>query len=208
MRRREFVTLLGGAAAGWPLAARAQQLDHIRRVGMLVGFDDPDIKVFRQELERLGWSEGRNLHIDYRYAPAGAQVQTLAKELVALQSEVIFAQSRPATAALQQATHTIPIVFNYVIDPIGAGFIASLPRPGGNLTGFMVYEPSVVGKWIEMLKQIAPQTARVALLGNPKTAVYYDYLLRAGRGTRYHRRRQRATQQHGRASGQHHQRQS
>jgi putative ABC transport system substrate-binding protein len=178
MRRREFITLCGGAVA-WPISVRAEQLDHIRRVGMLVGFDDPDLKVFRQELERLGWSEGRNLRIDYRYAPAGSQVQMLAKELVALQPEVIFAQSRPVTAALQQATHTIPIVFNYVIDPIGARFIANLPRPGGNITGFMVYEPSVVGKWIEMLKQIAPQTARVALLGNPQTAVYYDYLLHA-----------------------------
>jgi putative ABC transport system substrate-binding protein len=178
MRRREFITLLSGAAA-FPIAVRAQQLDRIRRVGMLVAFDDPDIKVFRQELERLGWSEGRNLHIDYRYAPAGAQVQVLAKELVALQPEVIFAQSRPATASLQQATHTIPIVFCYVIDPIGAGFIASLPRPSGNLTGFMVYEPSVVGKWVEMLKEIAPKTAHLAFLGNPKTAVYYDYLLHA-----------------------------
>ncbi len=146
---------------------------------MLVGFDDPDIKAFRQELERLGWVEGRNLHIDYRYAPAGVQVQTFAKELVAVQPDVIFAQSRPAAAALQQATHTIPIVFNYVIDPIGAGFIASLARPGGNLTGFMVFEPSVLGKWLEMLKEVAPKTTRVALLGNPKTAVYYDYLLRA-----------------------------
>lgn len=148
---------------------------------MLVGFDDPDLKVFRQELEKIGWSEGRNLQIVYRYAPAGTQVRTLANELVALQPEVIFAQSRPATAALQQATRAIPIVFNYVIDPIGAGFIASLPRPGGNVTGIMVYEPTVVGKWVEMLKQIAPQTTRVVFLGNPKTAVYYDYLLQAAK---------------------------
>jgi ABC-type uncharacterized transport system substrate-binding protein len=180
MRRRDFIAVFGGAI-GWPVLARAQQLDRIRRVGMLVGFDDPDLYVFRQELEKLGWSEGRNLQIVYRYAPAGTQVQTLANELVALQPEVIFAQSRPATAALQRATHAIPIVFNYVIDPIGAGFIASLPRPGGNVTGIMVYEPTVVGKWVEMLKQIAPQTTRVALLGNPKTAVYYDYLLQAAK---------------------------
>jgi len=146
---------------------------------MLLAFDDPDIKVFHKELERLGWSEGRNIHIDHRYAPAGVQVKTLAKELVALQPEVIFAQSRPVTAALQQETHTIPIVFTYVIDPIGAGFIASLPHPGGNLTGVMVYEPTVVGKWLEMLKEIAPGIARVALLGNPKTAAYYDYLVHA-----------------------------
>lgn len=146
---------------------------------MLVGFDDPDINLFKQELERLGWSEGHNVRIDYRYAPAGARVQALAKELVALRPEVIFAQSRPITAALQRETGAIPIVFTFVIDPIGAGFVASLPRPGGNLTGFMVFEPTVIGKWLEMLKEIAPKTARVALLANPKTAVYYDYLLHA-----------------------------
>src|SRR5262245_45206974 len=136
MRRREFV-ILGGTVA-WPISVSAQQTERLRRVGMLVALDEPDLKVFRQELERLGWSEGRNLHIDVRYAPAATQVQMLAKELVALQPEMIFAQSRPATAALQQATSTIPIVFNYVTDPIGAGFITSLPRPGGNLTGFLV----------------------------------------------------------------------
>ena len=177
MKRREFITLLGGAALAGPIAATAQQPDRIRHIGMLVAINDPDIKAFQQQLEKLGWSEGRNIHIDYRYAPAGAQVQTLAKELVASQPEVIFALSRPVTAALQTETHTIPIVFTYVIDPIGAGFIASLARPGGNLTGIMAYEESMVGKWLAMLKEIAPQTARVALLGNPKTAVYYDYLL-------------------------------
>src|SRR6516164_6519219 len=107
---------------------------------MLLAFDDPDIKVFHKELERLGWSEGRNIHIDHRYAPAGVQVKTLAKELVALQPEVIFAQSRPVTAALQQETRSIPIVFAFVTDPIGAGFIASPAHPGGNITGFEVYE--------------------------------------------------------------------
>ena len=179
MQRREFITLIGGAAVALPLSARAQQRDRIRRVGMLVTINDPDMKAFQQELEKRGWKEGHNIHIDYRVAQAGAQVQTLAKELVALQPDVIFAMSRPATAALQKETHTIPIVFTYVIDPIGAGFIESLARPGGNLTGLMAYEPSVVGKWLQMLKEIAPQTKRVALLGNPKTAAYYDYLLHA-----------------------------
>ena len=179
MRRREFITLIGGAAVMWPPSARAQQRDRIRHVGMLVGINDPDIKSFQQELERRGWKEGNNIHVDYRVAPAGAQVQTLAKELVAQQPDVIFALSRPVTATLQKETHTIPIVFTYVIDPIGAGFIESLARPGGNLTGLMAYEPSVVGKWLQMLKEIAPQTKRVALLGNPKTAPYYDYLLHA-----------------------------
>jgi putative ABC transport system substrate-binding protein len=178
LRRREFITLLGGAAA-WPLSAGAQQPKRLRQIGMLVGYEDPDIKAFQDELEKHGWSEGRNIHIDYRVAPAGAQVQALAKELVATQPEVIFTLSRPATAALQKETNTIPIVFTYVIDPIGAGFIASLARPGNNLTGIMAYEPSVVGKWLQMLKEIAPQTKRVAILGNPKTAVYYDYLLRS-----------------------------
>ena len=179
MRRREFITLIGGAVA-WPAVALAQKPERMRRIGMLViSANDPDIKAFQQELEKHGWSEGRNIHIDYRVAPAAANVQTLAKELVATQPDVIFAQSRPVTAALQKETHTIPIVFTYVIDPIGAGLIASLARPGGNLTGLMAYEPSMVGKWLGMLKEIAPQTARVALLGNPKTAVYYDYLLHA-----------------------------
>ena len=183
MERRQFITLLSGGAAAWPLAANAQKLERVRRIGMLVSFNDPDLKAFREELEKRGWSEGRNIHIDYRVAPAAAGVQTFAKELVAMQPEVIFALSRPITAALQKETHTIPIVFTYVIDPIGAGFISSLPRPGGNLTGIMAYEQDMVGKWLSMLKEIAPQTARVALLGNPKTAVYYDYLLRAAEAT-------------------------
>jgi putative ABC transport system substrate-binding protein len=161
--------------------ARAQKPDRIRRIGMLVTLDDPDMKAFQQELERHGWSEGRNIHIDYRVAPAAVRVQALAKELVAMQPDVIFAMSRPATAALQKETQIIPIVFTYVIDPIGAGFIASLANPGGNLTGLMAYEPTMVGKWLGMLKEIAPQTTRVALLGNPKTAVYFDYLLNAAK---------------------------
>ena len=151
----------------------------MRHIGMLTGFEDPDLKAFQEELEKLGWSEGRNLHIDYRYSPAGVEAETLARELVALQPDVIFAQSRPATAALQKATSTIPIVFTIVTDPIGAGLIGSLSHPGGNITGFEVWEPSVVGKWLEMLKEIAPQIERVGLLGNPNTAAYYDYLLQA-----------------------------
>ncbi len=179
MRRREFITLIGGTVA-WPAVALAQKPERMRRIGMLViSANDPDIKAFQQELEKHGWSEGRNIHVDYRVAPAAANVQALAKELVATQPDVIFAQSRPATTALQKETQTIPIVFTYVIDPIGAGLITSLARPGGNLTGLMAYEPSMVGKWLGMLKEIAPQTARVTLLGNPKTAVYFDYLLHA-----------------------------
>lgn len=177
MRRREF--LIGLSAAAWPAVAHAQKPERIRRVGMLVSIDNPDIKAFQQELEQHGWSEGRNIRIDYRVAPAAVHAETLAKELVATQPDVIFTLSRPATAAVQKETRTIPVVFTYVIDPIGAGFIASLAHPGGNLTGLQAYEPSMVGKWLGMLKEIAPQTARVALLGNPKTAAYYDYLMRA-----------------------------
>jgi putative tryptophan/tyrosine transport system substrate-binding protein len=176
MKRREFIAIASSAAA-WPLAARAQQAGRIRHVGVLTGFDDPDLNAFQQELGRLGWSEGQNLHIDYRYSPAGTGAEALAKELVALQPEVILAQSRPAITALQKATDTIPIVFVFVTDPIGAGLIKSLPHPGGNITGFEVWEPGVAGKWLGMLKQIAPKTTHVGLLGNPKTAAYYDYLL-------------------------------
>ena len=179
MKRRALITLLGGAVAGWPFAASAQKPERIRLIGMLSAINDPEMKAFAQELEKRGWSEGRNIHIEYRFAPTGAQMQTLAKELVEMRPDVIFAMSRPATAALQKTTTTIPIVFTYVIDPIGAGFIASFTRPGGNLTGLVAYEPSTVGKWLGMLKEIAPQTTRVGILGNPKTAVYYDYLLGA-----------------------------
>src|SRR5215475_4979547 len=186
IRRRQFIVTLGGAAAAWPLAARAQQPDGMRRIGMLLALaeDDPEIRArlaaFRQGLEKRGWSEGRNVHIDYRFAPASAQVQVLAKELVALQPDVILAHSTPVTAALQRESRTIPIVFAAVTDPIGSGFVASLPRPGGNITGVMNYEYSVTGKWLAMLKEIAPSLVRAAFVANPKTATYYDYYLRAG----------------------------
>jgi putative ABC transport system substrate-binding protein len=175
--RRDVIAVFGGVTA-WPLAAHAES-DRIARIGVLLGYDDPAINAFWHELEKLGWSDGRNVHIERRYAPAAAQVQTLANELIAIKPDVNFAQSRPATAALQRETRTIPIVFTAVIDPIGAGFVDGLARPGGNITGFMVYEPSVVGKWLAMLKEIVPTLARVGLLGNPRTAAYYDYLLRA-----------------------------
>jgi putative ABC transport system substrate-binding protein len=185
MRRRDFITLVGGAAA-WPLAARAQQ-DRMRRIGVLMGFaeDDPEVKArlaaFRQGLEKRGWSEGRNVRIDTRFAPAGALAQAVAKELVALQPDVILAHSTPVTAALQRESRTIPIVFAVVADPIGSGFIASLPRPGGNITGVMQYEASVTGKWLAMLKEIAPSLVRAAFVANPQTATYYDYYLREGK---------------------------
>ena len=160
MKRREFITLLGGAAA-WPLTAHAQQPERIRRVGVLVGLaeNDPEIKArlagFRQGLEKFGWSEGSTVRIDYRFAPAGAQAQLLARELVALQPDVILAQSTPATIAVQAESRTIPIVFAGLADPIGLGLVASLPRPGGNLTGLLLYEEGITGKWLAMLKEIA-----------------------------------------------------
>ena len=184
-KRREFITLLGGAAA-WPLAATAQQDGRIRRVGVLVGLaeNDPEAKArfsaFRQGFEKLGWFEGRNVHLDYRYAPAGSRVQTLAKELVASQPEVILAQGTPISAALKQETRTIPVVFVGNVDPVGSGFVESLARPGGNLTGFMSLEASITGKWLAMLKEIEPRLTRAALVSNPKT-IPYDYFFRAGK---------------------------
>jgi putative ABC transport system substrate-binding protein len=187
MKRREFITLLGGTTAAWPLAARAQQGERMRRIGVLMGFaeDDPQVKAFlaglQQGLERLGWLEGRNVRIDYRYAPAAnpAQAPALARELAILQPDVIVVQATPLVAALQRETRTIPIVFVGIADPIGSGFIESMVRPGGNLTGFMLFESSVVGKWLAMLKEIAPRLARAALVINPKSAPYYNFYLRA-----------------------------
>jgi putative tryptophan/tyrosine transport system substrate-binding protein len=190
MRRREFITLLGGAAAmssvSWPLAARAQQQPGgTRRIGVLMGFleDDPETKArlagFRQGLERLGWSEGRNVRIDYRFALGSPeQFQAHAKDLVSLQPDVIFASTTPVAAVLQRQSRTIPIVFVNVSDPTGSGLVASLARPGGNLTGLLLYEEGITGKWLAMLKEIAPQLARAALIANPKSTPY-DYFVRA-----------------------------
>jgi putative ABC transport system substrate-binding protein len=187
MRRREFITLLGGAAATWPLAARAQQSNHVRRIVMVMALaeDDPEAKArlagFRQGLEKRGWSEGRNVSIDTRFAPDSTadRLQVLARELIALQPDVIFAQTTPIVAALQRETRAIPIVFANIADPVGSGFVASLPRPGGNITGLMLFEASVTGKWLAMLKEIAPRLERVALVINPKSAPFYNYYLRA-----------------------------
>jgi putative ABC transport system substrate-binding protein len=179
MRRREFITLLGGAAAAWPLAARAQQPDRMRRIGVLLEFDenDPEGKAwlsgFTQGLAELGWTDGRNLRMDVRWAAADVdRARMLAKELVELQPDVILADSTPVTAALQRETRTIPIVFVNVSDPVGAGFITGLPRPGGNITGFGNLEPSMAGKWLELLTEIAPGVKRVAAMFNPDTAPY------------------------------------
>jgi putative ABC transport system substrate-binding protein len=186
MRRRAFITLLGGATAAWPFAARAQQGERMRRIGVLMALaeDDPEAKArlagFRQGLERRGWSEGRNIHLDYRFTAArGERLPALAKELVALQPDVILAHSQGAAAALQRESRAIPIVFVNSSDPIGAGFIASMARPGGNLTGVLHLEASIVGKWLAMLKEIKPSLTRAALMGNRKTSSL-DYFLQSG----------------------------
>jgi putative tryptophan/tyrosine transport system substrate-binding protein len=177
MRRRDFIAGLGGAAA-WPLAARAQQSGGVRRVGVLMGWDenDPEGKAylagFTQQLAELGWTDGRNLRMNVRWAGDNVdRMRTFAKELVDLQPHVILAHSTPVTAALHRETRTIPIVFVGVSDPVGAGFVASLPRPGGNLTGFIFTEAGMAGKWLELLMEIAPGLKRVAIMFNPDTAV-------------------------------------
>jgi len=185
MRRREFITLLGSAVgAAWPITARAQKSGRVRLIGVLAAQapDDPDMTArlagFRQGLETLGWSEGSEVRIESRFASAQAdRFQVLAKEVVALNPEVILAHTTPVVAALRRETRTIPIVFISVSDPIGSGFVASLGRPGGNLTGVLQYEASISGKWLAMLKEMAPSLARAALLANPKTTAY-DYFLR------------------------------
>jgi putative tryptophan/tyrosine transport system substrate-binding protein len=177
VKRRKFITLLGGAAATWPLAARTQQPAQVRRVGMLIGYSENDpetqarLSAFRQGLEHLGWKEGGSVRIDYRFAPASPdEAQVFAKELVALQPDVLIGNSTPATAALLRETRTIPIVFVGVSDPVGSRFVLSIARPGGAATGFTNFEPSLIGKWLELLKEIAPGITRAAVIFNPKTA--------------------------------------
>ena len=186
MRRREFITLLGGAVVSWPLAARAQQPDRVRRIGVLMGFAENDsqaqamIAAFREGLQKLGWVEDRNTRFDARWATAddAEARQRFAKELVALQPDLILSNNTPTTAALLQQTRTIPIIFATVSDPVGSGFVASFPRPGRNVTGFTLIEPTMAGKWVELLKEIAPRVNRVAFLFNPATATYADYFLK------------------------------
>jgi putative ABC transport system substrate-binding protein len=186
LNRREIITLLGGAAAGWPLAARAQQQGGTQRIGVLMPYAEGDregqtfVAALLEELQKLGWAESRNIRIDYRWAtPSDTEsIQRFAKELVALQPDLILTQSTPTTAALLRQTRTIPIVFAQVIDPVGSGFVASFPRPGGNITGFINLEPTMAGKWLELLKEIAPRVNRVAFLFNPATAPYFEYYLK------------------------------
>jgi putative tryptophan/tyrosine transport system substrate-binding protein len=177
MRRREFITLLGGAAATWPVAGRAQQRDRVRLIGVLMGYAESDpavqsyLAAFLAALAKLGWREGGNLRIELRWGAADSdRIRACAKELVELRPDAILGVTTPVISALARETQTIPIVFAIVIDPIGNGFAESLARPGGNITGFTVLDSAIGGKWMELLKEIAPRTERVALLFNPATA--------------------------------------
>jgi putative ABC transport system substrate-binding protein len=179
MTRRELIALIGGAAAGWPLAARAQQPDRMRRVGVLMptGQDDAEgrarVAAFVSGLREVGLTEGRNVKLDYRWGDNNLErLRTQASELIALAPEVLVTGSSPPLAALHRARTTIPIVFVLVSDPVGQGFVESLARPGGNITGFTNFEFSMIGKWVELLKATAPGTRRIAVLFNPETAPY------------------------------------
>jgi putative ABC transport system substrate-binding protein len=185
MKRREFIAVFGGTAVAWPFAVRAQHAERMRRIGMLMVHreTDPEFKnyldAFRQGLQKLGWVEGGNIRIDTRWgALDDAEVrEQSAKELLALQPDLILTQNTPPTASMLQQTHTIPIIFVIVADPVGSGFVASLPRPGGNVTGFTVMEATTAGKWLEVLKEIEPRLNRAAFLFNPATAPFAEYYL-------------------------------
>ena len=185
MRRREFIELIVSAAAAWPLAARAQQ-QRMRRIGVLMPLlaDDPEAKArivtLQKALELLGWSLERDLRIDVRFSPGASQLyQPLAQELLALKPDVVVAVSTAVAVTMHQQTHTIPIVFVPSSDPVGAGLVASLAQPGGNVTGVLLYEEGIAGKWLAMLKEIAPGLTRVAVITNPKTNSLMGYFVRA-----------------------------
>jgi putative ABC transport system substrate-binding protein len=180
--RREFITLLGGAAA-WPLAARAQQGDRVRRIGVLMPYDENEpvakarLSAFTQALADLGWADGRNVRMDLRWAGDDInRIRALAQELVGLQPDIILTTSTPAIAALQRETRTIPIVFGSVTDPVESGIVARLDRPDGNVTGFASNEPTLGGKWLELLSEIAPGLRRAAIMFNPDTAPVSAYM--------------------------------
>ena len=184
MRRRDFIKVVVGSASFWPLAAHAQQVERTRQIGVLMGWPEsftlaPSwLAAFRDELAKRGWREGNDIRIELRWgAPDPDRMKTFAKELVDLRPDAIFSQTTPAISALARETRTIPIVFVLVSDPIGSGFGASLGHPGGNITGFTGNDPAIGGKWIELLKEIAPRTARVALLSNPAAAPQLQFYM-------------------------------
>jgi putative ABC transport system substrate-binding protein len=183
VRRREFITFLGGAAAAWPLAARAEQPDRVRRVGLLLGYSEGDaegqasVAAFRQRLQEQGWTEGRNIRIDTRWAGADPnKARAFAKELVGTTPDVIVSSSNLVTEIVQQETRTIPIVFVFVGDPVGSGFVTNVARPGGNLTGFPVFETAIAGKWVEIFNEVAPHVSRLAFIMVPETPAHVAFL--------------------------------
>jgi putative ABC transport system substrate-binding protein len=186
LRRREFIGLLGSATVVWPLAARAQQRVATRRIGMLMAYAEGDregqafVAAFRRELAMLGWVDGGSIQIDVRWAPASSNAESqlqCAQELSELHPDLIISHGTPNTATLHQNTRSVPIIFVNASDPIGSGFLTSFPKPGGNITGFITMEPTMAGKWLELLKEIAPRVTNCALLFNPATAPYADYFL-------------------------------
>jgi putative ABC transport system substrate-binding protein len=184
MKRREFVSLVGGAAVSWPITSYAQRSDKTRLIGVLMGYAESDrtarseVAALRDGLAKLGWTEGSNLRIELRWGSADPdRIRTFAKELIDLRPDVILSQSTLVTDALARETRTIPIVFVNVGDPIASGFAASLARPGGNITGLTVETPAHGGKWVELLKEIAPRTVRMALLFHPETAVPLQFFM-------------------------------
>jgi putative ABC transport system substrate-binding protein len=182
MRRRDFIAGIAGSAAAWPLVARAQQ--NVRRIGVLMTLPENSqegqawITAFRDGLQKVGWSESRNIRIDARWGATDAASPRLASEIIANHPDLILAQNTPTTLALLQLTTTIPIVFANVADPVGSGLVASLPHPGGNVTGFINIEGSMSGKWLELLREMVPDVNRVVFLFNPATAPYFDYYLK------------------------------
>jgi putative ABC transport system substrate-binding protein len=180
--RRQFITLLGGAAVAWPLAAGAQQGGRMRHIGVLISGEENDplpktmISAFTQALADLGWTDGRNVRIELRWGGDDINRMRLAQELVGLQPDIILANSTPATVALQRETRTIPIVFATVGDPVASGIVARLDRPSGNVTGFGGLEPSLGGKWLELLSEIAPGLKRAAIMFNPEAALISTYM--------------------------------
>jgi putative ABC transport system substrate-binding protein len=185
MRRREFIMLIGGAAAAWPLAAHAQQPERIRRLAWLIAFPEKSplaralVAAVAQALQRLGWVEGRNIHIEYRFAAGEpALFKSYAADLVGLSPDMILASTTPAAAAVHELTRTMPIVFVLVPDPIGVGFVQSFPRPSGNMTGFISYDAPLIGKWVQLLKEIAPGITGAAAIFNPDTAYPPSFIVR------------------------------
>ena len=185
MRRREFITGFGSIAAAWPLAGLAQPADRMRRVGVLLSWPEPDARELwvtdlARELGRFGWLDGENIRFEYRFASGNPTLfKPFAAELVDLAPDVILAMTPLAVMAGREQTHTIPIVFAFVLDPVGLGFVQSLARPGGKITGFGTFDAPLMGKWVQFLKEIAPRVTRVAVIFNPDTAPYAPLLSRA-----------------------------